>query len=235
MQRNTLVLKLFASTLWEYRQVFEIYTRGVSIGPRYLHFGDISNSQNSLIFRKIAFIRPVRQLEFRRKASIMGIRNSYIVKNRGQHVKEWCYVVHELPFPFFSIVLIFFCFFFFFVHIRIHPGRRRRAGNDRIRQISRDFRKQDSEIGSGLQFRLISCKFRYPDLINVSVCRFPSGSGVSSRWPDPNSVPFRSGTDIEARIRPFPRGSSRFNYSTNTRQSSESTGTKLTLCYLANY
>ena len=43
MKRNTLVLKLFASTLWEYRQVFEIYTRGVSIGPQYLHFGDISD------------------------------------------------------------------------------------------------------------------------------------------------------------------------------------------------
>ena len=42
-----------------------------------------------------------------------------------------------------------------------------------------DFRKRDSETGSGLRFRLISGKFRYPDLINVSVRRFPSGSGVS--------------------------------------------------------
>ena len=83
MKRNTLVLKLFASTLWEYRHVFEIYTRWVSIDPRYLQFGDISDLQNSLIFRKIAFLRPVRQLEFRRKASVMGIRNSHIVKNRG--------------------------------------------------------------------------------------------------------------------------------------------------------
>ena len=88
MKRNTLVLKLFASTLWEYRQVFEIYARGVSIGPRYLHFGDISDLQNSLIFQKIAFFRPVRQLEFLRKASVMGIRNFHIVKNRGQHAKE---------------------------------------------------------------------------------------------------------------------------------------------------
>ena len=119
MKRNTLVLKLFASTLWEYQQVFEIYTRGVSIGPRCLHFGDISHLQNSLIFRKIAFIRSVRQLEFCRKASVMGIWNSHIVKNRGQHVKEWCYVVRELTFPFFSLVLTFFYFFFFFVHIRI--------------------------------------------------------------------------------------------------------------------
>ena len=83
MKRKTLVLKLFASTLWKYRQVFEIYTRGISVGPRYLHFGDISDLQNSLIFRKIAFIRPVRQLEFTRKASVMSIRNSHIVKNRG--------------------------------------------------------------------------------------------------------------------------------------------------------
>ena len=60
MKRNTLVLKLFASTLWEYQQASEIYTRGVSIGPRYLHVGDISDLQNSLIFRKIAFIKLVR-------------------------------------------------------------------------------------------------------------------------------------------------------------------------------
>ena len=119
MKRNTLVLRLFASTLWEYRQVFEIYTRGVSIGPRYLHFGDISDLQSSLIFRKVSFIRPVRQLEFPRKASVMGIRNSHIVKNRGQHAKEWCYVVHQLPSSFFSLVLTFFYFFFFFVHICI--------------------------------------------------------------------------------------------------------------------
>ena len=119
MKRNTLVLKLFASTLWEYRQIFEIYTRGVSIGPRYLHFGDISDLQNSLIFRKIAFIRHVRQLEFRRTPSVMGIRNSHIVKSRGQHAKKECYVVHQLSFSFFSLVLTFFYLFFFFVHIRI--------------------------------------------------------------------------------------------------------------------
>ena len=94
MKRNTLVLKLFASTLWEHRQVLKICTRGLFIGPRYLYFGDITDLQNSFIFRKIAYIRPVRQLEFRRKASVMGIRNSHIVKNRGQRVKEWCYVVH---------------------------------------------------------------------------------------------------------------------------------------------
>ena len=67
MKKNTLVLILFASTLWEHRQVLKIYTRGVFIDPRYLHFGDIGDLQNSLIFRKIAFIRPVRQLEFPRK------------------------------------------------------------------------------------------------------------------------------------------------------------------------
>ena len=119
MKSHTLVLKFFASTLWEYQQVFEIYTRGVSIGPRYLHFGDISDLQNGLIFQRIAFIRPVRQLEFPRKASVMDIRNSHIVKNRRQHVKERCYVVHQIPFPFFSLVLTFFYFFFFFVHIHI--------------------------------------------------------------------------------------------------------------------
>ena len=70
MKRNTLVLELFASTLWEYRQISEIYTRGVSIGPRYIHFGDISDLQSSLIFRKIAFTRLVRQVEFPRKASV---------------------------------------------------------------------------------------------------------------------------------------------------------------------
>ena len=58
------------------------------------------------------------------------------------------------------------------------PGRRCTAANGRIRQISRDFWKRDSEIGSGLWFRLISSKFRHPDLINVSVYRFPSGSGI---------------------------------------------------------
>ena len=109
----------FCLTLWEHRKVLKIYTRGISIGPRYLHFRDISDLQNSLIFRKIAFIRPVRQLEFRRKASVMGIRNSHIVKNRGQHAKEWCYVVHPLPFSSFSLVLTFFYFFFSSVHIRI--------------------------------------------------------------------------------------------------------------------
>ena len=88
MKRNTLVLKLFVSTLWEYRQIFEIYTREVSIGPRYLRFGGISDLQNSLIFRKIAFIRLMRQSEFPRKASVMGIRNFHVVKNMGQHDKE---------------------------------------------------------------------------------------------------------------------------------------------------
>ena len=116
MRRNTLVLKPFAFTLWEYRQVFEIYTKGVSIGPRYLHFGDISDLQNSLIFRKIAFIRPVRQLEFRRKASVMGIRNSHIVKNRGQHAKKECYVAHQLSFSFFYLVLTFFYLLFLCSH-----------------------------------------------------------------------------------------------------------------------
>ena len=117
MKRNTLVLKLFASTLWECRQIFEIYTRRVSIDPPHLHFGDISDLQNSLIFRKIAFIRLVRQLEFPRKASVMVIRNWHIVKNRGQHAKEWCYVVHQLPFSFFSVVLTFFYFFSFFTYV----------------------------------------------------------------------------------------------------------------------
>ena len=119
MKRNTLVLKPFASTLWKRRHVLKIYTRGVSIGPRYLQFGDISDLQNSLIFRKIAFIRLVRQLELPRKASVMSIRNSHIVKNREQHAKEWCYVVNQLPFSFFSLVLAFFYFFFFFVHMRV--------------------------------------------------------------------------------------------------------------------
>ena len=58
------------------------------------------------------------------------------------------------------------------------PGRRRTAGNDRIRRIYSDLRKQDSEIGSGLRFRLISGKFGYSDLTNVSVSRFLSGSDL---------------------------------------------------------
>ena len=72
----------------------------------------------------------------------------------------------------------------------------------------------------------------YPFVVSraVSVC----DSGVSWRWPDPSSVPFRSGTDTEARIRPFPSGSSRCNNSTNTGQSRKTSGAKLTLGYLAN-
>ena len=86
MKRNTLVFKLFASTLWEYWHVLKTYTRGVCIGPRLLHFGDCSDLQNSLICQKIPFTRPVRQLELPRKASVIGIRNSHIVKNREQNM-----------------------------------------------------------------------------------------------------------------------------------------------------
>ena len=88
MKRNTLVLKLFASTLWRHRQILKIYTRGTSIGPRFSHLEGISDLQNTLIFRKIAFIRPVRQLELSRTASVMGIRNSHIVKNREQSMLD---------------------------------------------------------------------------------------------------------------------------------------------------
>ena len=69
----------------------------------------------------------------------------------------------------------------------MYPSRRGTVGNDRIRRISRDFRKQDSEIGSELRFRLISGKFRYPNLINASVCRFRSGSGLRFRFAVPVS------------------------------------------------
>ena len=103
----------------------------------------------------------------------------------------------------------------------------------RIRQISRDFRKRDSEIGSDLfpANSGIQTLLTYSFVVSqaVSVC----SSGVSQRLPDPSSVPFRSGMDIEARSRPLPSGSSRFKYSTNTAQSSKSTAAKLTLRYLA--
>ena len=88
-------------------------------------------------------------------------------------------------------------------------------------------------------FWLISGKFRYPGLINVSVCRFPSGSGLRFPVsPDDDRIqarfPSDPGTYTEVTIRPFPSGFSRYNNSTNTGQSSKSTGAKLTLRYLAN-
>ena len=88
MKRNTLVLKLVASTLWGHRRVFKIYTRGVSRGPRRLYFENIGDLESSLIFGKIPFIMPVKQLELPWKASGIGIRDSHIVKNKGQGVLE---------------------------------------------------------------------------------------------------------------------------------------------------
>ena len=88
MKRNTLVLKFFGFTLWRHRRVLMIYTTGTSIGPRYLHFGDISDLQSSLIFQKIPFIRPIRQLELPGKVRETGILDSHVVKNSGQSMLE---------------------------------------------------------------------------------------------------------------------------------------------------
>ena len=67
-----------------------------------------------------------------------------------------------------------------------YPGRRGTAGNDRIRQISRNFLKQDPEIGSRLWFQLISGRFHYPDLLrsNIPVTRSWRNlqEGDEKRW-----------------------------------------------------
>ena len=88
MKINTLVIKIVVSTLWGHRWLFKIYTRGVSIGLRRLYFEYIGDLESSLIFGKLPFIMPVGQLEVPWKVSGTGIRNSHIVKDKGQGMLE---------------------------------------------------------------------------------------------------------------------------------------------------
>ena len=87
----------------------------------------------------------------------------------------------------------------------IHYGKVSRSKTlGRIPRITLDFRKQDSKNDFSLRFRLISRKFRCPDLIYVYISRFQSGSGVLWRRPALSSVLLRSGMESEAGIRAFP-------------------------------
>ena len=123
----------------------------------------------------------------------------------------------------------------YYMHSQVENVRPETIGSGEFPAISGS-RIRKSVPGSGSDWFPVNSGIRtlltYPFVVSraVPIC----GSAVSWPWPDPSSVPFRSGTDTEARIRPFPSGSSRCNNSTNTGQSSKSTGAKLTLRYLAN-